>query len=458
VSRNQDCRDSTSVPLGRAQDDSMAIHKISKLIIGAAMALCLAGGAPGAFAAPGVAGDTHGAAYLGVMVDGVSPETTASLHLKNGGAAITTVDQDGPACRAGLQSGDIVVAFNGKPVTNPEQFASLIHTSAPGSSVTMTVVRNGQNKDMKVTLGDWKQMAGMPLNPVGAMPYMPPTPPMPPHVYPEIDIPSGTTISARQGIVVEPLSPQLCDFFGVPQNRGVLVRSVDKGSPGAVAGLKAGDVIVKVNNETIHDIADWRRTLRSQGGRVSFSIVRDKKEQVIQISLSANTSQWRDMDWDDFGIDASTLAMLSSDQIDEIRGQAESAAKSVTPEMQKQMESFRLQGEEIRRQVESATKCLAPEIKKQTEEWSKQSAEMSKQMRKEIEKMAPEIAKNAREMAESMKPSAREIEEMTRDIQKQWKEQQPEFQKQMDELKREIEKQQRQWLEMYKEHEFKLEF
>jgi F0F1-type ATP synthase membrane subunit b/b' len=228
-----------------------------------------------------------------------------------------------------------------------------------------------------------------------------------------------------------------------------------------MAGLKAGDVIVKVNNETIHDIADWRRTLRSQGGKVSFSIVRDKKEQVIQISLPANTSEWRDMDGDGFGIDASVLAMLSSDQIDEIRRQAESAAKSVMPEMQKQMESFRLQGEEIRRQAESATKCLGPEIKKQTEEWNKQSLEMRKQteqMRKEIETMAPEIAKNAREMAGSMKPSAKEIEEMMRDIQKQWKEQQPEFQKQMDELKREIEKQQREWLEMYKENKFKPEF
>src|SRR6516162_898057 len=308
----------------------MAIHKISKLIILAAMALCLAGGAPGAFAAPGVAGDTHGAAYLGVMVDGVSPETTASRHLKNGGAAITTVDQDGPACRAGLQSGDIVVAFNGKPVTNPEQFASLIHTSAPGSSVTMTVVRNGQNKDMKVTLGDWKQMAGMPLNPVGAMPYMPPTPPMPPHVYPEIDIPSGTTISARQGIVVEPLSPQLCDFFAVPQNRGVLVRSVDKGSPGALAGLKAGDVIVKVNNETIHDVADWRRALKGQNGKVALGIVRDKKEQVLTINLPASTAEWKSSDWEGWGIDSATLAVLNSD---EIRRQAESAAQTVTPEI-----------------------------------------------------------------------------------------------------------------------------
>ena len=86
---------------------------------------------------------------------------------------------------------------------------------------------------------------------------------------------------------MEPLSPQLSDFFGVPENRGVLVRSVDKASPGALAGLKAGDVIVKVNNEIIHDVADWRRALRGQNGKVALGIVRDKKEQVLTISLAA---------------------------------------------------------------------------------------------------------------------------------------------------------------------------
>jgi membrane-associated protease RseP (regulator of RpoE activity) len=366
------------------------------------------------------------------------------LHLKNGGAAITTVDQDGPACHAGLQSGDIVVAFNGKPVSTSDQFASMIHASAPGSTVMMTVIRNGQSKVIKVTLGDWKQMAGMPpkapLNPVGAMPYMPP---LPPRMYPEIDIPAGATISSRQGIVVEPLSPQLCDFFGVPQNRGVLVRSVDKGSPGAVAGLRAGDVIVKVDNENIHDVADWRRALKSQSGKVTLGIVREKKEQVVQVNLPANTSEWKSEDWDGFGIDSSTLAMLNSDQLSEIRREAEEAARSVTPEIQKQ----------------------AQEWSKQAGEWSKHSAEMGEQMeeiRKEIEKMAPEMSKDmakaAHDWAETMKPSAKELDEMTREIQKQMKEMQPEFQKQMEQLQKQIEEEMREWRKTFKEHEFKLEF
>src|SRR5215469_7315176 len=414
----------------------MAIHRTSKVVICAALALGLAGMVPASLAAKG----TSGGAYLGVMVDTVSPEKAASLHLKNGGAVIANVDQDGPACHAGLQTGDIVVAFNGTLVSSSDQFASLIHASSPGSTVTMTVIRNGQSKDMKVTLGDWKQMAGIPpkppLSPAGAMPFIPPTPPLPPRVYPEIDIPGGATISARQGIVVEPLSPQLCDFFGVPQNRGVLVRAVDKGSPGAMAGLKAGDVIVKVNNETIHDVADWRRALKGQNGKVALGIVRDKKEQVLTINLPANTAEWKSSEWEGLRIDPATLAMLNSD---EFRRQAESAAQTVTPKIQEQIDEW----------------------SKQSKDWSQQSAEMREQMeqmRKDIGKMTPEMAKAASEWAKDMKPSAKEIEDMTRDIQKQWKEQQPEFQKQMEQLQNEIDQEMREWQKAFKEHEFKVEF
>jgi hypothetical protein len=255
-------------------------------------------------------------------------------------------------------------------------------------------------------------------------------------VYPEIDIPAGATISARQGIVVEPLSPQLCDFFAVPQNRGVLVRSVDKGSPGALAGLKAGDVIVKVNHETIHDVADWRRALKGQNGKVALGIVRDKKEQVLTINLPANTAEWKSSDWEGWGIDSATLAMLNAD---EIRRQAESATQTVTPEIQKQIDEWN----------------------KQSKDWSKQSAEMREQMeqmRKDIEEMTPGMAKARSEWAKDMKPSAKDIEDMTRDIEKQWKEKQPEFQKQMEQFEKQIDEEMREWQKTFKEQEFKLEF
>ena len=139
----------------------MSIHKISQLIVLSVAVISLTGALPAAVAAP--AGDNHSTAYMGVMVDTVPPDVANALHLKDGsGAAITGVDQDGPACLAGLKKGDVVVVFNGKPVEGSSQLAGLIHSSAPGTTISLTVARDGQSKEMKVTLGDWKQMAGMP--------------------------------------------------------------------------------------------------------------------------------------------------------------------------------------------------------------------------------------------------------------------------------------------------------
>ena len=270
----------------------MVIHRVAKLMIFAAWMAGVTGMAPWAGAVPSP-GDPHSTAYLGVMVDNVAPTTAASLHLKDGsGAVITGVDQDGPACRAGLKSGDIVTAFNGKPVEGGDQFASLIHSSAAGTVVSMTVIRDGQSKEMKVTLGDWKQMAGMPGPPLAAAgrmafaPPPPPPPPLPPRMYPDVEVPNFTPISLRNGIAVEPLSPQLCDFFGVPQNKGVLVRSVEKGSRGEKAGFHAGDVVVKVNGQPVHDTSDFTHALRSSPSRAAaVTVMREKREQNLTLTL-----------------------------------------------------------------------------------------------------------------------------------------------------------------------------
>ena len=441
----------------------MAIHRVSKirtfaaLMVGMMSVVLLAGATP----LPPSPGDPHSAAYLGVMVGSVPADKAASLHLKEGsGAAITGVDQDGPACRAGLKSGDIITAFNGNPVEGPEQFASLIHGSAPGSTAAMTVMRDGQSKEFKVTLGDWKEMARMPrppVPPIGSMGFAAPTPPSPPmlspRMYPDIEGPSIMPIARRYGIVVEALSPQLCDFFGVPHDSGVLVRSVDKGSLGAAAGLKAGDAIVRVNNETVHDVGEWRRALKSSNGKVTLGIVRDKKEQTVEMSVPANTSELRGGDWGAFDLDMdamaaemSTLAQLDQKQIDEINRQAQAAAKAAIPDMGKQVG-------EARKQADAAMKAATPEMKKQAEALRKQAEEMrkqSEQVRKEIEKMTPQMERDAIQMADAMKPTAKELAAMARDMEKQWKEMQPEFQKQMEQIKKDMEKEKREWQEIFK--------
>ena len=80
--------------------------------------------------------------------------------------------------------------------------------------------------------------------------------------------------------MVENITPQLGDFFGVKGGKGVLVRSVEKGSRGEKAGFRAGDVVVKVNNQPVHDTSDFTHALRSSsGGAAAVTVMREKKEQ-----------------------------------------------------------------------------------------------------------------------------------------------------------------------------------
>src|SRR5271165_3073477 len=245
--------------------------------------------------------DPHSGAYLGVGIEQVSSQTASSLKLSEAsGALVTYVDQDGPAGRAGLRNNDVVVGFNGSKIQTPEQLSELIHGATAGKTVKLAVVRDGQKKDIDVTLGAWPNAVThvRALPPAAAMAFAPP----PAVSIPDIDVPSFTTLSSRHGVVVESLCPQLSDYFGVPHGQGVLVRSVEKGSPGEAAGLKAGDVIVKVNNETMHDMADWRRAMHVRSGKVQVSVVRDKHEQTVVLNLPAShdTSRLQDQDWSEF--------------------------------------------------------------------------------------------------------------------------------------------------------------
>ena len=81
--------------------------------------------------------------------------------------------------------------------------------------------------------------------------------------------------------MVENITPQLGEFFGVKNGNGVLVRSVDKGSRAEKAGFHAGDIIVKVNDQPVHDTSDFSHAVRSRNSdSVSVGVIRDKREQI----------------------------------------------------------------------------------------------------------------------------------------------------------------------------------
>jgi membrane-associated protease RseP (regulator of RpoE activity) len=95
-----------------------------------------------------------------------------------------------------------------------------------------------------------------------------------------------TRVRSNSGATLESLSPQLGDYFGVKNGEGLLVRAVQKGSAAEAAGLRAGDVVIRVGDQKISDNSDWTEALRNgKNGKVSLVIMRDKKEQTLSMSV-----------------------------------------------------------------------------------------------------------------------------------------------------------------------------
>ena len=159
--------------------------------------------------------------------------------------------------------------------------------------VTLGLSRDGQPLTIKVQLADRKNSYAYRYSygPKGkdfhfVMPAIPPIPPIPDI---DIDVPVSIVVvhsSARSGLMVENLTPQLGDFFGAKNGQGVLVRSVEKGSRADKAGFRAGDVIVRINGEAIHDSSDFSHALRARkDNTANVGVIRDKKEVNITMTL-----------------------------------------------------------------------------------------------------------------------------------------------------------------------------
>jgi S1-C subfamily serine protease len=235
-----------------------------------------------------------GRSYLGVGVTDLNSDRVQALKLKDDrGVEVTQVDQDAPAGKAGIKDHDVIVGFSGTPVESAEQFKRLMRETPPGRTVALDVIREGQQQTVKVQVADRKKLESsvwpresrdfayvMPAMP--AVPAMPAMPAMP-RMWMDQTI---TRVRSNSGATLESLSPQLGDYFGVKNGEGLLVRAVQKGSAADAAGLRAGDVVIRVGDQKISDNSDWTEALRNgKNGKVSLVIMRDKKEQTLSMSV-----------------------------------------------------------------------------------------------------------------------------------------------------------------------------
>jgi S1-C subfamily serine protease len=240
-----------------------------------------------------VMGEVSGS-YLGVDIDEVTSDRVSALKLKEErGVEITEVDQDAPAGKAGLKEHDVIVEFNGQRVEGREQFTRFIRETPSGRTITLGILRDGQPMQVKATLADrkdaWAKNNKFTYKYNDRVRVMPALPPMPPMPDVDVEIPQfeiTTVVASSTGVSVEPLTSQLAQFFGVRSGSGILVKSVEKGSAAEKAGIKAGDVIVKVDNESIERSSDYRQAIRHRRtDTVKVTVVRNKTEQTFNMTL-----------------------------------------------------------------------------------------------------------------------------------------------------------------------------
>ena len=331
--------------------------------------------------------DFGGGSYLGVDTRDVTADRLADLKLKEEhGVEVTLVDQDAPAGKAGIKEHDVILTLNGNQVESVEQLRRMIREIPPGRIVNLGISRAGQLMTLKTQLADRRQTFALArpgkalsfaLPAIPALPAMPAFPATP--FVPDMDMPVSIVVvhsSARSGLMVENLTPQLGDYFGAKDGKGVLVRSVEKGSRAEQAGFRAGDVIVKVNGESISDSGDFTHAVRGRkGNSVTVSIIRERKEQNLTLTVpDRNQSQLLDMDEDIELPDADAETVIDL-------GEVQSEIAHLKPE------------------IERAVRLIRPSVEEAAKELREHEQELQQQMR-ELER---EFTDQEREMQENRK-------------------------------------------------------
>jgi serine protease Do len=205
------------------------------------------------------------------------------------GAVVAAVRSESPAAKAGIKAGDVILSFDGERVRGARHLERLVSETPAGRTVEAAIVRSGERMTVKIAVaetespfkyfssrspGEFKQFE------IGKL------------IRPEpfvLTSPTTTGLSrflsnrGRLGVGVQDLTGQLGEFFGAAD--GVLVTAVDDGTPGKAAGLKAGDVITKINGVAVRDSNELRRTLAATSGETKITIVRDRKEQTLTAKI-----------------------------------------------------------------------------------------------------------------------------------------------------------------------------
>ena len=190
---------------------------------------------------------------IGAGIQTVTSDLAASMGLKDvRGVVVTSVTPGQPAANAGLQTGDVILKLNGKDVDDANTLRNAVAGTQPGTEVTLTISRNGNQRDVRVKLGELTPESARSGQQSGAAPAR----------------------GGRLGIAAVPLTPDIAAQVGVPRGmRGLVVQDVDPDGPAAQAGIRAGDVIQEINRQPVSSAADIQNALAKSGDRPPLLLI-----------------------------------------------------------------------------------------------------------------------------------------------------------------------------------------
>ena len=204
---------------------------------------------------------------LGVTIQSVDADLASSLNLPAArGAIVTSVAPGGPAERAGIKRGDVITSVNNQPVADNNVLRNQVASLGPGSNATVTLLRNGHEQNVQVTLTE-----------------------LPDRQRPATeDSDSGdgaTGGTQRYGLTLQPLTADTASRYGLDaDDQGLLVTQVDPSSNAAAAGIRQGDLIQEVNRQPVRTFADFGRAVIQSGSRPALVLIK-RRNAVIYVTL-----------------------------------------------------------------------------------------------------------------------------------------------------------------------------
>ncbi len=212
--------------------------------------------------------------YLGVNVSDLTPALAQSLNAPDGtkGAVIADVAGDSaPAAKAGLKSGDVIVAVDGRPVTSGQDLTSMVADITPGTTVKVDYLRDGKSESTHVSVADRPANAGIP----GA----------------EQDDDNGSNGGASReklGVSVSDVNAEIADQLKLKIPSGAVITSVDPGSAAAEAGLQRGDVIHRFGRSQITSARDLSAAITAANGQSQIVVQVERNGRLAFVTIELN--------------------------------------------------------------------------------------------------------------------------------------------------------------------------